>query len=298
LKLDLAAARPAIAAIKTLDLRSASVEEIKTLLTAVFRGYQVVAPQFAPGIGLFRARICEKPANVRELSYPPPHVVGLGRVNQPGKPLLYCCTSRQAPFFEVRPPAATTLALVHWETTAPMLLNHVGYTSQAFRALGSARPHAGWSDVPAEIPAIDGNVEVAEFISDLFTRVVPRGEEHVYKLTVAVAEKLFAVDLFDGLLYPTVPMRANADNIALKPIYADTHLRFLGAAFVRIDAERDFAYDITVLDTAREVGTDGAIYWTGRRDQWVVRDGRSLTFTVQNGKWVALDAAGNIVEPS
>jgi hypothetical protein len=179
-----------------------------------------------------------------------------------------------------------------------MLVNQVGYTRQAFDALGSLRPSAGWSLEPADIPTGQGNEEIAEFLGELFTRPVARGDEHAYKLTVAVAEKLFSDDLFDGLLYPTVPMRANADNFALKPRYADKHLRFLGAEFARIDSERDFAYDITVLDTAAELGADGTIRWRGRLEQWVLSKGEQLTFTAENGEWVARDASGNVVEPS
>jgi len=298
-KLDLSAARSAIAAIKGLDLPGASIEEIKDLLTPLFQSYGASAPRFQPGLRLFRVRSCEKPSSIRELSYPPAEAVGLGRVNRSGSPVLYCCTSREAPFFESRPPVAKTVAIVQWETTAPLLVNHVGYTRQAFDALGSARQQAGWGPQPAEFPSWDGNEEIAEFLARLFTQRVAKGEEHFYKLTVAVAEKLFADDLFDGLLYPTVAMRGNADNFAVKPRYADKHLRFLKAEFVRIAAERDFAYDITVLDTATELGSDGSILWSGRLDQWVLRNqGDELTVEVENGRWVARDARGNIVEPS
>lgn len=298
-KLDLSAARSAIAAVRSLDLRSVSIEEIKDLLTPVFRGYRVSAPRFVPGVRLFRVRSCQKPTNIRELSYPPAQVVGLGRVNRPGSPVLYCCTSREAPFFEARPPVGTTVAITRWETTASLLVNQVGYTRRTFDTLGSARQQAGWGPEPADVSAGEGNEEIAEFLAELFTQQVAKGDEHTYKLTVAVAEKLFMDDLFDGLLYPTVPMRANADNFALKPRYADKHLRFLKAEFARIDAERDFAYDITVLDTATELGDDGSIRWRGRLDQWVLRNqGDQLTFTAENGKWVARDARGKIVEPS
>ena len=180
-----------------------------------------------------------------------------------------------------------------------MLVNQVGYTRRTFDILGSGRPQVGWGPEPADVPTGEGNKEIAGFLAELFTRPVAKCDEHSYNITVAVAEKLFLDDLFDGLLYPTVSMRANADNFALKPRYADKHLRFLKAEFARIDAERDFAYDITVLDTATELGDDGSIRWRGRLDQWVLRNqGDQLTFTAENGKWVARDASANIVEPS
>lgn len=120
----------------------------------------------------------------------------------------------------------------------------------------------------------------------------------MYKLSVAIAEKLFSDDMFDGLLYPTVQMQANADNLAIKPRYADSHLKFLKAEFARINAVREIALDIDVLDTAVELEADGKIVWRGRRDQWVLREqGDQLTLSVENGRWVARDNIGRIVDP-
>ncbi len=298
IKLDVIAARLAIATIQSLDLRSESIEQIKQLLIPVFRGYQVRAPRFPPGLRLFRARLCDKPTNIRELSYPPAHLVTLGRANRPGTPVLYCSAARGAVFFESRPPVGSTVAIVQWETTSPLLVNHVGYTREAFGTIGSGRTQAGWSREAAEIPALDGVEEIVEFLAKLFTRRVAIGEEGNYKLTVAVAEKLFADDLFGGLLYPAVAMRANADNFALKSQYADNHLRFVKAELARIDAELDFGYQITVLDTAGELGGDGSIQWRGRLDQWTLRNkGDQLSFVVENGSWVARDSDGKVVEP-
>jgi hypothetical protein len=95
-------------------------------------------------------------------------------------------------------------------------------------------------------------------------------------------------------------MRANADNLAIKLGYAREHLQFERAEYVRIDRFRDtdFAFDITVLDTATELSADGRICWRGRLDQWTIREPfGQLTFTVENGQWVARDRSGRIVEP-
>lgn len=296
LKLDLVAARSAIKTIQDLELNCATIEEVIDLLNPVFYGLSVSAPRFDPGLRLFRARSCEKPANIREVFYPPAHVVPMGRVNRPGNPILYCSNSREATLFELRPLVGATVAIVHWETSAPMMVNHVGYVQPTFEALRSARV-AGTSIEFAQVPPGEGHEEIAKFLAELFTKSVARGEEQIYKLTNAVAEKLFIHDLFDGLLYPTIQMRANADNFALKPRYADVHLKFLKIEFARIDSEYDFKYDITLLDTAITLGDDGSIQWRGRNDRWVVQNaGDQLTLSVENGRWVARDVNG-IVGP-
>jgi hypothetical protein len=74
---DLVAATNAIAAVRALDLRSATIEEIFNLLTLIFRGYRIKAPIFEPGITLFRSRICDKPSHITALLAPRPKLRSL-----------------------------------------------------------------------------------------------------------------------------------------------------------------------------------------------------------------------------
>jgi hypothetical protein len=212
--------------------------------------------------------------------------------------MLYCSTARQGPFFECQPSEGDTLTLVSWRTTAPILVNHVGYTKDAFAALESNRMHASWGPGPIPHFPLEGVPEIAAFLAEQFTRRVAKGNEHYYKVTVAVAEHLFQAAIFDGLLYPTIVMQANCDNFAIKPAYVEVNLQFRRAEFVRIDRVKEFAFDITVLDTATKLDPDGTICWKGRLDQWVLRNqGDTLIFTAENGNWVARDPSGRTVEP-
>jgi hypothetical protein len=189
------------------------------------------------------------------------------------------------------------MTIARWVTTSELTANHVGYSRTIFSDLGSRRTHAGWGDKPAEIPGDETNREIAEFLNRTFGKVIYPGEEHHYKLSVAIAEELFAADVFDALLYPTIPMRANADNFAIKRSYVDSSLKFVKAEFVRIEKIRDAVFDITILDTAKEVTPEGDIVWRGRLDQWSLNNqGDVLVFT-DEGKWVARDSSGRIVEP-
>jgi hypothetical protein len=290
---DPAVADAAIALIRALDLQGATIEEILDLLTPIFRGYRVEAPRFQPGLTLFRSRICDKPSHITSLLAPPPHITPMGRVNRAGNPIMYCCTSRQVPFFESRPAEGQTVTIGRWVTTAPMLVNHVGYTQSAFNALQSSRKQAGWGPVPVN----HLNEVVSDFLAETFTQIIPRGSEYRYKLSVAIAEKLFLDNIFDGLLYPTIAMRANADNFALKLRYANKHLQFQRAEYALIEHVRDFAFDITILDTATQLGADGSICWKGRLDQWVINEPfGQLNLTAENGEWIARDKDGKVVE--
>jgi hypothetical protein len=204
----------------------------------------------------------------------------MGRVNRAGNPVLYCCTSREAPFFESRPEKGQTVAIVHWQTTADLTVNHVGYGIGNFQRLGSNRPKGSWSQDLVSGPSNDTDKAISEFLAEVFTQRVPKGSEEAYKLSVAIAEFLFKDDIFDGLIYPTVEMRANADNFALKPRYADKNLRLLKAEYACIDALLEFGYRITVLDTANALAPDGTILWNGPLRQWVISQGGERNVTL------------------
>jgi hypothetical protein len=265
---DLLEVNKAISAIRTLDLKTTSIEEIMMILRPLFDGYIVHAPVFDPGLRLFRGRIYKKPVHIRELSYPPPDHTPIGRANREGCPVLYCCTMRDVPFFESRPKLGETVAIVHWETTAKLLVNHVGYGIDNFERLGSNRKHGSWFAGPRPGPADEVNRVISDFLADVFTRRVPKGSEEMYKLSIAIAEYLFTDDTLDGLIYPTVEMRGNADNFALKRRYADTNLRFLKAEYARIDAVLEFRYKITVLDFATALSPDWRFLWNAPFGYW------------------------------
>lgn len=287
------AARPALIALKNLDLTQDFDEAAVRQWLGSFVGHRVRARRLQPGIKLFRGQICDKPENIRRLGYPRPEIARINRANKPGCPLLYCCAAREAPFFELQPSVGHTVALAHWITTAPMTVNHAGYTHTSFARLGSNR-----SDLP-KYRQSKMDAEISEAFAELFTRKMPpESEQYLYKCTSTVADYLLDSDLFDGLLYPTVAMRGNADNLALKPQYADRHLRFEKAELIRVDSLGDFSYKVTVLDTAKALGDTGEILWRGRADGWELKNhGDTLIFTVEHDKWIARDMAGNIVQP-
>jgi hypothetical protein len=289
----------AIARIGALDWPSASIDDIKEALRPALEGHQVVSRRFHPGLHMFRARVCgsERPQNIRDLSYPPPALVGLGRVNRPRQPVLYCSSSTTAAISETRPPVGSTIAVVEWETTEHLAVNHVGYTQETFHALGSDRALERWDGQAVDIHHNTPDDYITAVLATLFTQRIEKGEESLYKVSVAVAELLFSDDLFSGLLYPTVQMRAHGDNIAVKTPFADAHLRFVIARLMRVDSQLDFGYRVTALDTARVLGDDGSIKWRGRPDTWTIPKGHKMTFVLENGFWVPRDSDGNFIPP-
>jgi hypothetical protein len=104
--------------------------------------------------------------------------------------------------------------------------------------------------------------------------------------------------MFDGLLYPALAMRGNADNLAIKPPAVDKKLAFKKADFFQIEDYSDNSYKVTWLDFANSLSCEGKIEWKGRLPQWKLgKKGEMLMLKVENGMWVARNPNGEVVEP-
>jgi len=297
-KLDPLAVTSAIDSIKEMDLSTITIDEIIDALTPLIIGFSQVTQRIHPGLRLYRARAIDRPETIRKLMYPPANKAYLSRANRDGSPILYTSNSREATFFEVRPPVGSTVAVAQWVTTAPLLVNHVGYTESVFAGLGSERTNSEWGVQSATASVDDTNRQVASFLAYSFTQIVGDDSNYPYKLSAAISEKLIVDDQFDALAYPTIAMKGNAENFAIKTQFADSSLLFQRAELLRVDSLLDFGFEATIIDTASALGSDGKIIWKGNGDQWSMRNqGDELTLVVEHGKWVVYDKFGNVVDP-
>lgn len=131
-------------------------------------------------------------------------------------------------------------------------------------------------------------------------------------MSVAIAEKLlgklevdpmnFPFDCephFAGILYPTIAMKGNSDNLALIPRFVDRFLRLEKVEYILVKEKKpDFKYDIQVIDFATSFEPDGTINWKGRHPVLNLQPGENVIALVENGKWVFRNSSGEIVEPN
>jgi hypothetical protein len=121
----------------------------------------------------------------------------------------------------------------------------------------------------------DESREIKEAFSTYFMRKVTSDESFRYKLTVAIGEMHLGSIVthntqFAGILYPSVRMWANGDNIALLPWFVDKHLAFRKAVHVRIKGRTETSIDIDYLDAAHEFDDAGKLNWLGRIQAWTL----------------------------
>jgi hypothetical protein len=208
--------RAAITELQSRDLHRTSVDELKDGLVTVLNGYQITRPNFEPGGVLFRGRAFrDRPLAISDLWYPRGAMARMNRANRAGAPMLYCCASRDPIPFELDLVPGDRVAVLCVKTTAPMLVNQVGYTEGAFARLKAVReiPEYGRLEVHRYD---DRNALVHDFLAEVFSEPIPRGEDWRYTMSVAVAEKLLGSP-FAGLMYPTLPHCLTSNHQCLRP---------------------------------------------------------------------------------
>jgi len=275
--------------IRRLNLEFVDIDIIKEKLKPLFVGYTLRAPIYEPGLKLYRGRICnEKLNNIKDITYPPAKLITkYQRVNRPGQSVFYCCADRRVPFSECFAKTGDKFVLSRWKTVSRLLVNNIGYLNNNIMGLQSKSLD--------ELK--EANILIRNFIDEEFTKNVNEGEEYLYKITIALAEKHFSDDIFNGLLYPSIAIKAHSDNLALKPHYVDKNLMIERVEFIQIISVKGFEYKIKVLDLATSFGKDGSIEWKGHPGKWYLKKkDDELILSVENGRWVAKDKEGKIVE--
>lgn len=297
--------RKAIDDLRKMDLRSVEIDYLKDHISCLFKGYICSTPILQKGLELYRGiKWNEKPANVSQVNHPPADkVVRFGRANRIGNPVFYASASRNVVFFEQRIKVGDTITVSRWRTKKKMTVNNIGYTPEVFQTLGSNRQCPIWGKDKID-PQVNSetNVLIRQFFADEFTRIIEDESKnhYLYKLPIAIGEKFWHGELFQGVIYPSLAMKANSDNIAVKAECVDEYLELEEIEHIRIDKKNnELNYDITILDTSGTFDKDGSIIWRGGLPQWTLKEkGETLALKTDKGRWVATDDKGNVAKPA
>lgn len=296
--------RKAIDDIRKMDLKSIEIDDIKDRISCILKGYMCSTPILHKGLELYRGvKWDEKPKNISQVNHPPADkVVRFGRVNRIGKPVFYASASRNVVFFEQRIKVGDTITVSRWRSKKKMTVNNIGYTPEVFQSLGANRHCPIWGKEKID-PKINSetNVLIRQFFADEFTRIIEdESKNHfLYKLSIAIGEKFWHGEIFQGIIYPSLAMKANSDNIAVKSECVDEYLELEEIEHIRIEKKNDeLNYDITILNTSGTFNKDGSINWRGGLPQWTLKQGEALEVKAEKGRWIAKDEKGNEAKPA
>ena len=271
------------------ELKDYSIDDLKEKLECIFFGYSKLLLDIAPGATFYRGRLFTntRPTNIKDLTYPPKNLIkALQRTNRVNQSRFYCSLERRSPFFELGVQPGNFIVLSEWKTNKNLFANHIGYSSdQLINKFPKADSSLLNKDIMTKINSKQNNI-VNEFIATEFKKIVPIGKEYLYKLTVAIAEKNYNSDQFQGLLYPTIPMKSNSENLVIKPEYVDESLKFIKAEYIFINSVRGFKIGTTLLDSTKLVESDGSLIWNKDLENYIIKsDNNQFEIIYKNNKW-------------
>jgi hypothetical protein len=159
-----------------------------------------------------------------------------------------------------------------------MHILNVGYdASVVFEALGSSRKFPVLSPDRSNIRGASErdqrNHAALRFFSQLFMEVVPVGEEFRYKISICLAELFMSDERIAGLMYPTIAMYADSDNIVLKPQFVDSHLTFDSAYYFAVTGVEPKRIHTQCFAVCVCADGGGHLKWIGPGRYWELRSG-------------------------
>jgi hypothetical protein len=309
--------RNQVAALRRINLETVELPFLIERIKPLFHGFVVYTPILEVGQKVYRAvKWDKKYSTVARLSYPPPDKVKtFGRVNRPGQPVFYCSVAWNAPLFELRVEVGDHIALSRWGVTERLIVNNIGYTDAVFERLQSDRPsEPRWArrDGSTETPT---SRLLQRFFSEEFAREISSSEEHLYKISNAVAHFLLhdihedvripgvKTNQMAGLVYPAIAMLGHSDNLAIKTDVVDNYLRLEQVEYLRVESKavdgKFVTYNNTHLDFANTFAGD-IVEWKERPAQWniVIPPGGVVRGSTENGRQVFRDVDNNIIDPT
>jgi hypothetical protein len=108
---------------------------------------------------------------------------------------------------------------------------------------------------------------VDNYLSEILSQPVPRGEEYMYKPSIALAERLFNAPDLDAINSPSVASDNKGINIAHRPTRAAELFRPVEAWLIEIGESAlqpetgEYLQESRFIRRSREIGADGVIDW-------------------------------------
>jgi hypothetical protein len=265
-----------IRAIEELDRASTTIDELKERLQLLLDGYTCMT-RLISSHQAWRARVNgETPLfeNVRQLWYPPAEGIKThGRLNRPGQSVMYVAGSHHTAALELRPKVGQRFTVLVVRLNDKDALPHVMELGIGGKAseFGFKTDFPLLENTPGGRAFLRGNepkhFAIRSFLAREFMRIVPRGHEDQFKLSIAIAEMLMVSERIDGVIYPSIAGDGTGSgggtNMALKPSAADRLFvaETCWLAEVLREVESPGAFEVLCVRRARQIEPTGQIVW-------------------------------------
>lgn len=269
-------------ALRGADLRTKSVESIKTALSEFLSGYSPIAIGRSSHQIWFRARLCSGPSgysSLHEMIYPPSGCPDFGRAQLPGSSVLYASWNAPTALDEVGAQSGSHVQIIRLRPIEGVDIPcHVVGEYQKFHQSGGSLVNS--EKLIGSLAQIqDANptdfvrsVFIDSFISELFRYPAKRSFE--YKITAAYSELLHLGA--GGLIYPSVES-LGAMNLAVPARVFDTKFEVVDTKVWTVEEAFGYGiYSLSPLRSSCDFDESGVIRWDSkmRRDfSWTPQTG-------------------------
>jgi hypothetical protein len=271
--------RTRIGELQQVDLKITCIDDLKLKLAELIDAYASPTMTVAEGKSLFRVRKHPEDkkntvlASVDEIYPKATFVTRLNRANRISEPIFYFSTNSVTALSEVRAAAGDTCTVIECKPRngASPLLIPVGVHEMA--AEQNIRIGGGLSEPVARIKAwlkTDDEYRKYElidrFVAAEFLRIVDDQHEHEYKLSIAIAERLFEFqtdDLpIDGIAYPSIASEHIGANVAVLPSVFRRVYQPVACAWVKIAGRLpNCGFSLSGGGKAKQISDSGNIDW-------------------------------------
>lgn len=260
-----------------------SDDQLRERVKQIHEGLSIQAPIVPAEKLIFRAvKVTQRPVSKSRIGYPPSSAVrALARCNRVGEVMFYGAFNQFVSCIrELSWQPGDLFALSSWLTTAPMLFNHLGFSAEMLTKFKASRELPYFSN-PAN--GSDRNWLIRQWQARVFTQQVPVGQEHLYRLPIALKEAAIwpigqpspkGLEMLSGIIYPSIATSALGDNFAILPSEVDKKMALLEVNFITVDSAHmiagsgaNTAAEMRVIsyDCARST-EDGNLVW-GQQSQ-------------------------------
>lgn len=165
---------------------------------------------------------------------PSKYVKRYGRLNRSGESLLYTALNPYTAICETGLKSGDPFALCVYEAIKPLRFSWIGgQADYEFNQIKSKK-------------AIDFLETIRKFLVDEFTRIVPEGQESLYRITEIIAKNYYNSPEDNGWRYPSIKNNYE-DNICFKSERVMYNLKLVGAIIATLnEADEEDPHGVTM----------------------------------------------------
>lgn len=247
-------------------------------------------------------RVPEHPRKISSINYPPPEqIINYGRLNDTKQHWFYSSLSTPSALYEINALAGELVAVGQWKAKEDLYCHVFGFDDELFKLADSER-------VPSsELPNRTRNRRsrlINEFLALEFAKKVKIEEEYNYKISIAVGLWMKKINstsnkiTMDGILYPSIAMKMNADNVAFCKESVDFKLYLESVKLLKIIDSSADEYNVEIVDQSKHIDSkNDEIIWHGGVPSWSLDKQGAYKFEVVKNEndqksWVCTNEDG------